>query len=848
MSTPTLQRPSAASRVAADPAWRKAPTVLARTPGVLAAVIGAALLLGAAAASGPLYLSSARSAMLHAEVGALSPTEAGWTVELPVVPTAEALSAVGEALDGGRAGVAGLDPARRHARSVPVTLQVEGAEVRVRLVADGLTIPSGGGLRAPAELDLGEGTQVAVRSGRRQTPAQISEVGPTPRDGDLPELLGSLPLVLDLAAQAGAAVTMTWVHPLDSSEVDPEMAARRLRGLVDAAQDRRTGLGGRLAEIADVSTRVRSESELPAAFRRAQAGQAALAGPILGLWAAALLVGLGVLVGTALLRARRRRWELSILAVRGVPPASQGGRALLESTAPLVVGVAAGAGVALVAVAGLGPGGLVTEGVRPGVVAAAVAASAALLLIAAATAASVRNAGVGASRRRTRLGRAPWELLPLALAVLTYQRMGTAAQTAGMDPLQLAFPALALAGAIPAAARLLGTQLGHLRRMGTRSSAAVMLALRRLAASPGATIGLVATAGVAVGLLTTASTVAASATDTARAKAELAVGAEAAGPVGFGEATPGAGTSVVHRGRGVLRPGDLEVDVLLVVPETFADVASWRPSFADRDLSGLLAVLAAAPAGTGARAPVPAILVGAPATARPTALAGGGLGFPITVAARAAAFPGLGPDRPLIVLDRAVVEAASGSPAGPPLLRTEVWATGGESTAVQRAVAAGALTDELRTLAAEADTAPLRATRWTLAYLQAVAAVAGLLAALALGLALAERQRPRDVSYVLTRRMGLARAAHRRAVLAELGALLTAALVLGGGLGLLVARLAAPAADPLPALPPAPLFTVPWAVLGIMVGVAALLCVLGAAAVQRHADRVRMGEVLRAGE
>src|SRR4051794_21533824 len=49
--------------------WRRAPLLLWRSPAVLAAVIGAGLVLGAAAAASPLFLSSAGGAAQARQIG-----------------------------------------------------------------------------------------------------------------------------------------------------------------------------------------------------------------------------------------------------------------------------------------------------------------------------------------------------------------------------------------------------------------------------------------------------------------------------------------------------------------------------------------------------------------------------------------------------------------------------------------------------------------------------------------------------------------------------------------------------------------------------------------------------------
>jgi hypothetical protein len=60
--------------------WRRAPLLLRRSPAVLLAVLTAGLILGAAAAATPLFLSSAANAALTTQLAERCPPTAGWQV------------------------------------------------------------------------------------------------------------------------------------------------------------------------------------------------------------------------------------------------------------------------------------------------------------------------------------------------------------------------------------------------------------------------------------------------------------------------------------------------------------------------------------------------------------------------------------------------------------------------------------------------------------------------------------------------------------------------------------------------------------------------------------------------
>src|SRR5919107_3581377 len=78
--------------------WRRAPQLLRRSPAVLLAILAAGLILGAAAAATPLFLSSAANAALARQEAERCPPTYGLQVR-----TFGALGGPGSALELGRA-------------------------------------------------------------------------------------------------------------------------------------------------------------------------------------------------------------------------------------------------------------------------------------------------------------------------------------------------------------------------------------------------------------------------------------------------------------------------------------------------------------------------------------------------------------------------------------------------------------------------------------------------------------------------------------------------------------------------------------------------------------------------
>ncbi len=134
---------------------------------------------------------------------------------------------------------------------------------------------------------------------------------------------------------------------------------------------------------------------------------------------------------------------------------------------------------------------------------------------------------------------------------------------------------------------------------------------------------------------------------------------------------------------------------------------------------------------------------------------------------------------------------------------------------------------------------------WTFGYLQALAALTGLLTLGAVLLHLEVRQRGRAVAYALSRRMGLSRAAHLRSLLVELAAVLVPGGMLGAAVGWVAVVVAHGHLDPTPDLPPGPLLRVPVAtVLGLVLTLVAVVLAGGGFA-QRRADGTDVAAALR---
>ncbi|MGI8532587.1 MAG: FtsX-like permease family protein [Geodermatophilaceae bacterium] len=134
---------------------------------------------------------------------------------------------------------------------------------------------------------------------------------------------------------------------------------------------------------------------------------------------------------------------------------------------------------------------------------------------------------------------------------------------------------------------------------------------------------------------------------------------------------------------------------------------------------------------------------------------------------------------------------------------------------------------------------------WTFGYLEIIAALTGLIAATALLLYLAARQRQRVSAFHLGRRMGITDAFHLRSLLLEVAAVLVGAWLAGSTLGLLCVELAYRLLDLNPTFPPQPQFDLPVGLLGRSVLAVAVATVLIGALAHVAARRTEAGSVLR---
>jgi putative ABC transport system permease protein len=581
---------------------------------------------------------------------------------------------------------------------------------------------------------------------------------------------------------------------------------------------------------------------------------ASITGPTETIALGGTIVALLIVLGVAFFTVARRRTEFSLLHARGISPMRLGIRSLGEVALPLVIGAVLGWVLAFVFVRAVGPPGLID---RSALVDAATdvawrtAGTAVLFGIGATLAVRLlAHEGFGRLQRAARL---PWEPIVLVLAAAAFYELEVGGQAPvaqaesvpTIDRLVILFPILFISGAAGLAARALRLLLPKLRSRGGSWPASLYLASRRLGAAVRAAAALVTASAIAVGMFYYSATLSASVEATANQRALVQVGADVSAslsrmpePI---DSDAFDSTPVVRMSDGALLPGDEPVDVLAIDPETFADAAYWDREFSDESIDDLMDELA-----TTSEEGVPVILAGDAPEGDLLSLPS--YDIPIVVEGRAERFPGMVGERTVIVVSAADlvarIEEGGGSLAG--LFPSfQMWSDGTRA-ALDRALQSG---DQpafaFQTARELRDTPSYLALTWTFGLMKALGILIGVVALLGTLLYLQTRQKERQVSYALSRRMGLARSSHRAAVAMELGAMLIVAVLVGAALAVIAAITTHDQVQIFSDRGVVPLLRFP--VLLMVAATAALLAFAWVSAwlVQRAADRLDVAQVMR---
>lgn len=875
-----------------DPAWLKAPFLYLRFPALLGSLIAAAAILGATTASAPVMLSSAGNAALEQELDQITDEQAGLGVSTfgfvsrrTFGPANQQTTALGASIPGLSEPIVTVEGATTRIQNL------DGDESAVRLLhrtdalanvekltpdrgIDGVWISD----TNATELGVGPGDYITLDRNRIESRMRIAGIyrnlasepiseywrpltfhiiNPIPNQPPLyPYLIMSMGRLLEATDAIGQQATFAWNFSLRLDEPTlPE--ASRVSASFDRARleasDPLTTTGRALSELTLFGS-LDVHSSLPNIIKNSQATVTAIEGPVRLISIAGRLIALTVIAAAGLFSYTRRRVEARLLSAQGRTPWWQGWKAGVEALLPAATGAAIGwlAGQGLVRVAG--PSELISAGVTTSALreVAYWTVGAVALLAVVYGAAAHQESRLGSSRLRQAIGRVPWELMLLALAGASMYEVRTrdtaivdaSDKAAQIDLFLLAFPFLFLAAVSGLASRALRRLLPVMRSTTGSKNAWSYLATRRFAGGQRVGLLLITASSIAIGVLVYSATLVSTTRETVHSKAQILAGSDVAAAVqnidDIGDDFPFPYTHATLS-TGDILPANERVTILSIDPATFERGAYWEPAFAEEPLDALMSRLET----DGPRLPVVLASSTAP---REATVDTRGINIPITVVGTVHAWPGMIPNRGLMVVDHDTFQRVAvgyGSLEKDPFAVDELWAKGEEKGIFKALNEHGLIVNNSRSTADVEDAPSLRSLSWTFGFLQALGLLAGLIAVVGVVLYLQARQQEREVSYALARRMGLSKTSHRTAVGAELLAMLGSSALIGGLTALLAARLVAAGIDPLPGLPPGTLFTLPSAVLWGIPVVMLLVALSGAWRIQRKADRMNVADVMR---
>ena len=593
----------------------------------------------------------------------------------------------------------------------------------------------------------------------------------------------------------------------------------------------------------------------------------AYAGGVLGL--AAVVVALRAL-------SQRRRRETELLLGLGTPTRVVVGAGTLELLLPVLLGATAGAAAAVLIFGRFGPYPQFDgPAVRSAVLAAVLVAVVALLSHAVVTLGQARRVSRSLEgRAESRFGSQWLPLLTGATILAVVATLTGDRDRSTSDPMAALLPILVLACGCSLIARIAGAIVAAVqqRRRGGPSSpaGASRLVLRGLRRTGVAVTDLVIVLSIGVGVLAYGLLSADLVEESTSDKAAVLAGANSTAHIrhswllGGGDGPSPklpAGTTVVWRGSGLLRPDNKVYDILVIDPTTIRDAASWGSGAELAQAKSALSDLGSPPAQIRRldptdRTAVPALLIG-PSDRRAGTTAALEVAFkaqPVDIRRRLSAFPGV--VRPTLVLDSRAYFPRLGAADDPSVemdrgfdfqgdFVTWIWTRQPLSDLLALMAAHDLPVEETLTLDQARATPVLASARWAATYQVILGLAAAALAGLAVVVAVDRRVARAAPVDLMLRRFGIRPARLLRLRTLELAVTgLGALAVLAGPLAVMVLLLPR-LVEPDPALPPAMPARVTVVPLLLATLVAAVVVILAGLVAARRSAALKPGEVLR---
>lgn len=866
--------------------WTRGPFLLLRQPMAMFALAAASSILGLAASTGPLFISSVGTGALHVaaekrcvqddQISVINPA---LNVYLPVAADPQAGASVQAADPVVRAAfnranlpepdlttyttVATTDDSGRFPTDVGLFSNDDAlahVEVLSRVPGGGIFITN----TYAAQLGIGAGDQLLLAA----TAIPIAGVYRDLDDAGFRTVLPDFwchwrslivtsvssqppPFVLADAAtvyELGGDVEAEWTSPVDIAGLtlaEARTVATTARSFFPANAVRQTNTSSVVAGFGIRTT-------LDFDVQETEKLQAAVGSPVAAIATAGAILSLVLVSGSVVFWTQRRQRELLLLSTRGVGPFALGLKAVSELALPAAVGCAVGWGLGLLAIPIVAPSPLLEPGAAPRALLAAGAGWLAcvvciVLMTMAITGEWRRRPGLATFNFRLAL----FAAAPIGVALWLFQKADLQQVTRPgvylIDPALLLSPVLALSGLVLAAAMLATTPLARVRSRAGGSGFALFAAVNRSAAARGPIVAVICGLAIPIGLSVYSAGFTQSSETTIEQKAANYTGApvvldvrvQLGGHPDVGTlATPVSYTLA----QTITRDGDAsqEIEILGIDPNTFARYALADPEVTGTPLPNLLRALTDRPPGQ----PTPALLVAAADTAPPpTAVDVRSSTLSFEVVERVPAFPGMRyPSRPMLVVDLAAISDLDRFGGW----HNELWTDQQHVAEVlSRLSAQGIIADDIQDPATFLDATSLLRVTWTFDFLRVVSTLIGVVSLAGLFLFLSARQRRQAAAYVLLKRMGMSPLTYLRSLLLELTALSAWSWLTGCLTGALALLVATNTIDVNPGFAPPTLLRLPVDVI-LITGAALLVAVFALSYwTQRRAEQADPASILR---
>lgn len=607
--------------------------------------------------------------------------------------------------------------------------------------------------------------------------------------------------------------------------------------------------GAQMNSVIASAGRETTQTRFNLATKRAQFVSDVLPSTILPITVAAIAVALLLVGGSASFWFERRRREVDVLLAHGVSPSALGVKAVLESAAPVLVGAVGGYFLGELLVGVLGPSQIISaRATRQAIVFTVVATLVGLVTIAVVATSRCSARERMSAPHRSWLRKIPWDVVipgaaaGVVAAVASNGALATNTEggaVARIDPVVLIVPLLGFLAATALVGRIAVLLLRRVRTSGDRLPNVGWLAWRRITGMPAACALLVGAVALPTAVGIYGATVNASVHRTLDDQNHLLIGADVVidltGPEKVPAALDGHASLVLRRDHPALN--DTLVSVVGVTPDDFARNVFWDNAISGPSVPDLIRQLK----DDGPGKPLRAIFSGgAPAHSTLSFLEGSAnVDIPVDVIATPTLLPGAQAGYPVMYVNLTALQRFNTHGT------YEFWIRGDPETAEAALNAAGIAYGHVGVADDVTDGSYVQPVSYTFSFLSALVTLAATVAAGALLLYLDARARGRRLSLVLTRRMGLRKAAHFGSIVIELAVTMMVGIVVGVVLAVLATQALRSRFNVDPGIPPSTVLS--WPLTAVVIDALVVLVVLTVASLAAHvsSERAKPAEVLR---